>query len=71
MVLKHKYRSGRNNLVMCACQSVVKDVLILPLEMSELPKYEQHKIYFAGPCPSVDYVLVIIDEYSLYLVVEL
>ena len=56
-----------------ACQVVSKDVRLHPLQMSELPDYCWQKVSadFAGPFPSGDYALVIIDEYSRYPVVEI
>lgn len=56
-----------------ACQAVTNDHAREPLKMSELPNHpwEHVAIDFCGPLPSGHYLLVIVDEYSRFPVVEI
>ena len=56
-----------------ACATVSKDERVRPLQMSEFPdrKWQCLSADFGGPYPSGHYCLVIIDEYSQLLVVEI
>ncbi|XP_062571293.1 uncharacterized protein K02A2.6-like [Saccostrea cucullata] len=64
-----------NRVTNCsACQLLTPEHHTMePLKMSELPggPWENLSIDFCGPLPSVDYLFVIIDEYSRYPVVEI
>lgn len=55
------------------CQANTNRSIKEPLSMSELPKgpWQNLSIDFCGPLPSGDYLLVIIDEFSRYPVVEI
>jgi hypothetical protein len=55
-----------------ACQANTPFTQSEPLKMSELPEAPWHNISadFYGPLPTGEYLLVIIDEYSRYPVVE-
>nr|XP_039266337.1 uncharacterized protein K02A2.6-like [Styela clava] len=56
-----------------ACAAVTKDERFQPLRMSELPRavWKSLSADFCGPYPSGDYLLVVIDNYSRFPVVEL
>ena len=54
------------------CQATVEHNIIEPLEMTELPQgpWENVAIDFKGPISSGEYLLVVIDEYSRFVIVE-
>ena len=56
-----------------ACQAVVNDAAREPLKMTELPNrpWEKIAVDFHGPLPSGHSLLVMIDEYSRFPVVEI
>ncbi|XP_056022137.1 uncharacterized protein K02A2.6-like [Ostrea edulis] len=56
-----------------ACQAITQSKQIELLKMSELPQepWDDLGADFCCPLPSGDYLFVIIDEYSRYLVVEI
>ena len=56
-----------------ACQAVTDDHAREPLKMTPLPNrpWEQVAIDFCGPLPSGHYLLVTVDEYSRFPVVEI
>jgi hypothetical protein len=67
-------RLVENALTQCiACQAVTPTHQVEPLKMSPLPAAEWTELSadFAGPLPDGTYLLVIIDEYSRFPVVEI
>ncbi|KAK3105801.1 hypothetical protein FSP39_006028 [Pinctada imbricata] len=57
-----------------ACQVLTPErTIVEPLKMSELPSgpWENLSMDFCGPLPSSEYLLVIVDEYTRYPVVEI
>ena len=55
------------------CQATVETKRLEPLQMSPLPSgpWKELSMDFCGPFPSGDYLMVVIDEYSRYPVVEI
>ena len=55
------------------CQSVCAQLRCEPLSMSELPAHpwEEVSCNFKGPLPNSDYLLVVIDDFSCFLVVNI